>query len=356
MLDADLQLRLSRLSLDVGFTVAPGEVLAVLGPNGSGKSTILRALTGLLALAGGRVVLDDVVLEDPAQQMRVAPEKRRIAMMFQDYLLFPHMSAVENVAFGLRATGTDKNAAREKAAETLAQLGLDGVTAARPSSMSGGQQQRVAMARALVTDPKLLLLDEPLAALDVSTKADVRRLLRDALRRSHAANILVTHDLLDAVALGHRMIVIDNGKIVQSGTPAEVTARPQTRYVADLTGVNLLSGTANGTVLAVHGGGQLTGAEPATGPVLAVISPAAVSVSRQRPDGVTQNLWPGQVNGVELMGDRVRVRIDGQPAITAEVLPSTVDELQLDDGGQVWAAVSPSSLTLYPPTQRRSES
>jgi molybdate transport system ATP-binding protein len=124
--------------------------------------------------------------------------------MFQDYLLFPHMSAVENVAFGLRATGTDKNAAREKAAETLAQLGLDGVTAARPGSMSGGQQQRVAMARALVTDPKLLLLDEPLAALDVSTKADVRRLLRDVLRRSHAANILVTHDLLDAVALEWR--------------------------------------------------------------------------------------------------------------------------------------------------------
>jgi molybdate transport system ATP-binding protein len=352
MLDADLQLRLSRLNLDVAFTVAPGEVLALLGPNGSGKSTILRALTGLLPLAGGRVELDGAVLEDPAQRTRVASEKRSIGLMFQEYLLFPHMSALENVAFGLRATGTDKNAAREKAANTLARLGVDSVASARPRSMSGGQQQRVAMARALVTDPKLLLLDEPLAALDVSTKTDVRRLLRDVLRQSHAANILVTHDLLDAVALGDRMIVIENGTMVQTGTPAEVTARPQTRYVADLTGVNLLSGTANGTVVAVDGGGQLTGADSAAGPVLAVISPTAVSVSRQRPGGHEQNIWPGQVDGVELMGDRVRVRIDGKPAITAEVLPRMVDELKLDDGGQVWATVSPSALTLYPPTQQ----
>jgi ABC-type sulfate/molybdate transport systems ATPase subunit len=276
MLDADLQLQLSRLNLDVAFTVAPGEVLALLGPNGSGKSTILRALTGLLPLAGGRVVLDDTVLEDPARGKRVASEKRSIGLMFQEYLLFPHMSALENVAFGLRATGTDKN----------------------------------------------------------------------------AANILVTHDLLDAVALGDRMIVIDHGGVVQTGTPAEVTARPQTRYVADLTGVNLLSGTANGKVVALDGGGRLTGADPAAGPVLAVISPAAVSVSRQRPGGPEQNVWPGQVNGVDLMGDRVRVRIDGKPAITAEVLPSKVDELKLDDGGQVWATVSPSALTLYPPTQK----
>jgi molybdate transport system ATP-binding protein len=172
--------------------------------------------------------------------------------------------------------------------------------------MSGGQQQRVAMARALVTDPKLLLLDEPLAALDVSTKTDVRRLLRDVLRQSDAANILVTHDVLDAVALGDRMIVIENGAVVQTGTPAEVTARPRSRYVPDLTGVNLLSGTANGKVVALDGGGELTGADPATGPVLAVISPAAVSVSRRRPNGLEQNVWPGEVNGVDLMATACR--------------------------------------------------
>jgi molybdate transport system ATP-binding protein len=269
--------------------------------------------------------------------------------MFQDYLLFPHLSAVENVAFGLRAKGTAKKAARDQALQAMARLGLDGLAEAKPGSMSGGQQQRVAMARALVTDPKLLLLDEPLAALDVSIKTDVRRLLREVLRRSSAANVLVTHDLLDAVALGDRMVVIENGAIVQTGTPAEVTARPRSRYVADLVGVNLLRGTAHGTVLVVDGGGQLTCAESATGPILAVIAPAAVPVSRERPDGDGQNTWPGQISAVDLMGDRVRVRIDGTPAITAEVPPAAVDELKLDDGGQLWASVSPAAITVYPP-------
>jgi molybdate transport system ATP-binding protein len=349
MLDVDIQLRLSRLTLDVAFTVAAGEVLALLGPNGSGKSTTLRALVGLLPLAGGRVVLDGTVLEDPAQHVKVPPEKRPIGLMFQDYLLFPHLTAVENVAFGLRARGTEKKAAREKAAQTMARLGLDGLAEAKPGSMSGGQQQRVAMARALVTDPKLLLLDEPLAALDVSTKTDVRRLLREVLRQSHAANVLVTHDLLDAVALGDRMVVIQDGGIVQTGTPAEVTARPRSRYVADLVGVNLLRGIANGTVLELDDGGQLTCAEPATGPLLAVIAPAAVSVSRQRPEGNENNIWPGEISAVDLMGDRVRVRTEGKPAITAEVPPAAVDALKLDDGGELWAFVSPADITVYPP-------
>src|SRR5215470_6448273 len=349
MLDADIQLRLSRLDLNAAFSIESGEVLALLGPNASGKSTTLRALMGLLPLSGGRVVLDGTVLEDPSQGIKVPPEGRPIGLMFQDYLLFPHLSAVENVAFGLRARGTDKKAARERASQALAHLGLDGLAEAKPGSMSGGQQQRVAMARALVTEPKLLLLDEPLAALDVSTKTDVRRLLREALGQSEAANVLVTHDLLDAVALGDRMVVIQDGAIVQTGTPAEVTAHPRSRYVADLVGVNLLKGTAHGTALELDGGGQLTRAEPATGPVLAVIAPAGVSVSRQQPDGQEENTWPGQISAVDLMGDRVRVRIDGTPTITAEVPPAAVDELKLDDGGQLWASVNPAAITVYPP-------
>jgi molybdate transport system ATP-binding protein len=348
MLEADIQLRLSRLDLDTAFTVAAGEVLALLGPNGSGKSTALRALAGLLSLSGGRVVLDGTVLEDPARRVKVAPERRPVALMFQDYLLFPHMSAVENVAFGLRCRGTSKKAAREKAARALARLGLAAVAGARPGAMSGGQQQRVAMARALVTDPRLLLLDEPLAALDMSVKTSVRRLLRGVLRQSSAASILVTHDLLDAVALGDRMIVIEDGAIVQAGTPAEVTARPRSGYVADLAGVNLLRGTARGTLLELDGGGQLTCAGPAAGPTLAVIEPTGVAVSRQQPEGKEQNAWPGKVSAVDLMGDRVRVRIDGTPAITAEVPPAAVDELKLDDGGGLWAFVEPAAITTYP--------
>ena len=208
MLDADIRLRLDRLNLDAVLSVQAGEVVALLGPNGAGKSTVLRALSGLLRLDGGKVELDGTVLEEPAEHIRVAPEKRPIGLMFQEYLLFPHLSAVENVAFGLRARGVDKRAARKRAAAALERLGVAKVAEARPGNMSGGQQQRVAMARAMVTEPKLLLLDEPLAALDVSTKTDVRRQLRATLRESQAANVMVTHDLLDAVALADRMFVI----------------------------------------------------------------------------------------------------------------------------------------------------
>jgi molybdate transport system ATP-binding protein len=351
MLDADIRLRLDRLNLDAVLSVQAGEVVALLGPNGAGKSTVLRALAGLLRLDGGKVELDGTVLEEPARHTRVAPEKRPIGLMFQDYLLFPHLSAVENVAFGLRARGVDKRVARERAAAALERLGVAKVAEARPGNMSGGQQQRVAMARAMVTEPKLLLLDEPLAALDVSTKTDVRRQLRATLRESQAANVMVTHDLLDAVALADRMFVIEDGGIAQSGTPAEVTARPKSRYVADLVGVNLLRGTARGTDLDLDGGGRLVIAGEISGQVLAVIAPHDVSVSRDRPEqaGSPANVWPGQIGAVDLMGDRVRVRVDGTPTITAEVTPAAVDALNLDSGGQLWASVPSAAIRSYPP-------
>ena len=193
---------------------------------------------------------------------------------------------------------------------------------------------------------RLLLLDEPLAALDVSTKTDVRRQLRAALRESRAANVLVTHDLLDAVALADRMFVIEDGGIVQSGTPAEVTARPRSRYVADLTGVNLLRGTARGAALEMDGGGRLMTGN-AAGRVLAVVAPAAVAVFRERP-AAGANVWPGEVGAVDLMGDRVRVRVEGTPPITAEVLPAAVDHLKLDEGGDLWVCLTPAAITTYP--------
>jgi molybdate transport system ATP-binding protein len=348
MLDANIQLRLSRLSLDAAMAVQAGEVVALLGPNGAGKSTVLRALAGLLRLDGGRVQLDGAVLEDPQRQVRVPPEKRPVGLMFQDYLLFPHMTAADNVAFGLRARKMERNEARKKATEALEQLGLAAVAAARPGAMSGGQQQRVAMARALVTEPRLLLLDEPLAALDVSTKNDLRRYLRSVLRESEAANVLVTHDLLDAVALADRMIVIEDGGIVQAGTPAEVTARPRSKYVADLVGLNLLRGTASGHAVELAGGGTLVMSEELAGPVLAVVPPSAVSVHRSKPYTSLANLWRGRIEGVDLMGDRVRVRIDSQPSLSAEVPPKAVDELKLDDAGELWMSVDPAAVTVYP--------
>jgi molybdate transport system ATP-binding protein len=269
--------------------------------------------------------------------------------MFQDYLLFPHLSGLENVAFGLRSRGVPRREARTRATAALETLDVAGVAQARPAAMSGGQQQRVAMARALVTQPRLLLLDEPLAALDVSTKTEVRRHLRAALRGARAASLMVTHDLLDAVALADRMIVIEDGAVAQAGTPAEVTARPRSRYVADLTGVTLLRGTGAGAAVELDGGGRLVAAEQARGPVLAAIPPAAVTVSRAAPDPVPANAWRGTVGAIDLLGDRVRVRVEGTPAVTAEVAPQLVDQLALDDGGDLWACVDPARVVLYPP-------
>src|SRR5437879_375683 len=210
------QVRLTRGSLVLDLEVAAheGEVVAVLGPNGAGKTSLLRALAGLLPLTEGRITLDGMVLEDPGATIFVPPEQRRVGMVFQDYLLFPHLSVLENVAFGLRSRGVRRAPARRAAAAWLERLGLRSVGDARPGTLSGGQQQRVALARALATDPRLLLLDEPLSALDVSIRAEVRRDLRRHLREFPGVNLLVTHDPLEAIALADRLSVIETGRAV----------------------------------------------------------------------------------------------------------------------------------------------
>ena len=322
---------------------------ALLGPNGAGKTTVLRALAGLLPLEGGRVTLDGRLLEDPSRRVRVPAERRPVGMVFQDYLLFPHLSAVENVAFGLRARGVRRAAARRAAAAWLERLGLHGVGNARPGTLSGGQRQRVALARALATGPRLLLLDEPLAALDASIRAEVRRDLRRTLREFAGVNLLVTHDPLEAMALADRLIVVEGGRVVQAGAPAEVTERPRSPYVADLVGVNLLRGAAAGDAVEVAGGGgrlEVVGA--GTGEVFAVIPPHSVSLWRSRPDGSPRNVWRGRAAGLDLLGDRVRVRIEGRPRLVAEVTAAAVAELGLAEGTEVWVSVKATEVQVYP--------
>ncbi|HEY7199640.1 MAG TPA: ABC transporter ATP-binding protein, partial [Candidatus Dormibacteraeota bacterium] len=325
---------------------------ALLGPNGAGKTTVLRALAGLLPLAEGRVVLDGQVLEDVGPRsrarVRVPAERRPVGMVFQDYLLFPHLSAVENVAFGLRSRGMRRGEARRVAAGWLARLGLAGIGDARPGTLSGGQQQRVALARALATDPRMLLLDEPLAALDVSIRADVRRDLRRRLREFAGVNLLVTHDPLEAIALADRLIVMEGGRVVQAGTPAEVTERPRSAYVADLVGVNLLRGRAADGAVELAGGGRLGVVGADAGEVFAVIPPRSVSLWRSRPDGSPRNVWRGRASGLDLLGDRVRVRIEGEPPVVAEVTPAAVAELRLAEGTEVWVSVKATDVRVYP--------
>ena len=347
-LEAQVALTLGRLELEVELVVATGELVVLLGPNGAGKTTLLRALAGLVALERGRVVLDGEVLEDTAAGTWVPTEARPIGFVFQDYLLFPHLSALENVAFGLRARGLGRAEARRKAAAWLDRVGLAAHASARPRALSGGQAQRVALARAMVGDPRLLLLDEPLAALDAATRTEVRRDLRRHLASFDGTRLLVTHDPLEALALADRLVVLEDGRVTQTGGPAEVSARPRSRYVAELVGVNLYRGRADGAAVELADGGRLIAAGDHRGEVFAAVHPRAVALHRRVPEGTPRNVLPGTAETVDVVGDRVRVRVAGQVPIVAEVTPAAVGELRLADGGPVWASVKATEVTVYP--------
>jgi molybdate transport system ATP-binding protein len=348
-LQARVDLTVGTFQLQVELQAGDGEVVVVLGPNGSGKTTLLRALAGLTRLRAGRVELDQQVLEDPAQRVWVPPERRPVGVVFQDYLLFPHLNVLDNVAFGLVARGKSRRMAQAEALTWLARMDLASWAAQmKPSSLSGGQAQRVALARALAISPRMLLLDEPLAALDASARASVRRDLRQYLSRFPGVRLVITHDPLEAIALADRLVVMEGGRVVQVGPPAEVTGQPRSRYVADLVGVNLLRGRVRDGTVELHGGGRLFISEPPPGEVFAVIHPRTVSLWREQPDGTPRNVWSGVAAGLELLGDRVRVRVEGQPPIVAEVTPAAVTALRLDDGGEVWVSVKATEIQAYP--------
>ena len=346
-LTAELEVRLGALDLQVALDAADGETVAVLGPNGAGKSTLLRALAGLVAINGGRIVLDDTPVDDPATGTFVEPEARRVGMVFQDYLLFPHLTVLENVAFGLRSRGIARREARRQATDWLGRVGLADRADAAPTALSGGQQQRVALARALVTHPRLLLLDEPLAALDVGTRAELRRDMRSHLATFSGARVIVTHELLDAVALADRLVVLEDGRVAQSGTVREVADAPRSRYVADLVGVNLLHGSGHGHQVVLEGGGVVVTADAVDGDVYVAIQPHSVSLHRAQPEGSPRNVWRGLVRGADLLGDRVRIHVDGPVPVVAEVTAAAVGELGLHEGVDVWATVKATDLSVY---------
>ena len=346
-LDATIALELGSLDLDAQLTAADGETVAILGPNGAGKTTLLRALAGLIPIDRGRITLNDVVLDD-AGSCWVPPERRPIGVVFQDYLLFPHLSVLENVAFGLRSRGATRSVARHAAGAALERVGLADRAGAKPRQLSGGQAQRVALARAVATEPRLLLLDEPLAALDHTTRGAVRRELRQQLASFPGVRLLVTHDPLDAAALADRLVILEAGRVVQTGVFAEISARPRSRYVADLVGVNLLHGVAHDDYIELGNGALLAAPDAGTGTALAVIHPRSVALHRQAPTGSPRNLSSGHVRAVELLGDRVRVSVDGPMPLIAEITPAALAELGLTEGEPVWTAVKATEVTVYP--------
>ncbi|MEU0093022.1 ABC transporter ATP-binding protein [Kribbella sp. NPDC006257] len=348
---ADLQVTREAFHLDLALTVEPGEVVALLGPNGAGKTTALRAIAGLLPVTSGRIRLDDEVWDEPPRTFRSA-DRRPIGVVFQDYLLFNHLTALENVAFGLRARGTDKHTARAEAARWLDTVGLKDHLKSRPRSLSGGQAQRVALVRALATSPELLLLDEPLAALDASTTLHVRAELAEHLRRYEGRTLLVTHDPLDAMVLADRLVIVENGRIVQEGAPTEIARRPRTEYVAQLVGLNLYRGTADGTTVALTGGGSVTIAEPTSGNVHVAFPPTAISLYAEQPAGSPRNTWPAVIAGLEQHAHTVRVRLDASPTgpatLLADITPAAVAELRLTPGQHLHATLKATEIQTYP--------
>lgn len=349
--DLDARLVVSHESgfvLDARLYTAAGHTAALLGPNGAGKSTAVRALCGLSPLEAGRITLGGRCLDDPERGVWISPERRRIGAVFQDYVLFPHLTVAQNVAFGLRCRGEARAAAAAKCRAWLQRLGLDELAERRPGDLSGGQAQRVALARALIFEPELLLLDEPLAALDVTTRVELRRILASHLGQFDGPRLLITHDPTEAFLLADEIHVLEGGRITQVGSPEDIRLRPRSRYIADLAGSNLLLGNAAGGILTVRGHRLHIPDRQVDGAVLATIHPRAISLHRHRPEGSPRNAWQTRVASTEHYGDRVRLQLEEPLSLVVEVTPDAVNELGLGSGTSVWVSIKATEIGVQP--------
>lgn len=335
--------------VDVDLTVADGEKVVVLGPNGAGKSTVLGLVAGLVRATRGRASLGDRTLFDvgvAGASTWLPPHARSVALLAQDALLFPHLSAADNVAFGPRSAGRSRREAKAMAHRWLGRVDAIELADRRPGALSGGQAQRVAVARALAAEPRLLLLDEPLAALDVTTAAAMRRTLRHVLAERTA--LIVTHDILDALLLADRAIVLEDGRIVEDGPVREVMARPRSAFGARIAGLNVVAGPAvegavrgsDGTRVRGLPDGPLIDGEPA----VAVFHPSAVAVFTDPPVGSPRTVVAATIRELEPQGAQVRIRTD---RFDADVTPAAVADLDLTPGRRVYLAVKASEVAVY---------
>lgn len=350
--------RLGEIDLRVDLRFASG-VTALAGPSGAGKSTLLRMVAGLVRPESGTIRLGETMLDDAGKHLHLSPAARQISLVFQEYALFPHLSVAQNVAYGLRARRVPRPERRLRVQDMLERLGIATLARERPGRLSGGQRQRVALARALVTQPRALLLDEPLAALDVQTRASVRLELRAVLADLAIPTLLVTHDYADALAFRERVVVLVDGTVVQDGPHAELLSHPRSRFVAEFTGLNFVDGT-----LLAHDAGsvariQAYGAEIfavaeqiAPGPVTVALRPWEVTLSRNAPEGSARNVFQGRVREVLPLGGRVRVTLAAGPvgnlALVAEVTPEAMAALDCREGQLLYAAFKATAVTVTP--------
>jgi len=351
-LHARLALTRGSFSLELALDAPAGQTVALVGPNGSGKSTLVEALAGLLPIDSGEITLDGAVLERPDDGIRVRPQQRPVGVLFQGLWLFPQLSVQDNVAYGPMATGTPRHAARAAVQQLLERLDLVALAQRRPAELSGGEAQRVALARALALRPRLLLLDEPLSALDIEARPRMRALLQELLAEFPGPRLLITHEPLEALLLADHVVVLEQGRVVQAGTTEELRRRPQTRYAAMLSGVNLLSGRleADGSGWLLHTGGlalRVLPNQPAPGAALhATVHPAAVRLLEPDTPAGDGTSWTTIVESVELHGDRVRVRLAEPPGFVAE--PELENARRFGPGTRVRAWVPAKALCVYP--------
>ena len=359
-LDSRLVVRRGDFVLDVALTVDDGDVVALLGPNGSGKSTLLSAIAGLVPVESGTVSVNGRLLTSAGDGHRVSvpAHLRGVGLLGQDPLLFPHLSAQDNVAFGPLAKRTRGPSARTMASDWLTAVGVRGLEGRKPAALSGGQQQRVAIARALAANPDVLLLDEPMASLDIQTAAAIRGMLRGHLARVGLTTILVSHDVVDAVMLADRVVILEDGLIVDDGPTARVLERPVNRFAAALVGMNFVRGVAEGGAVVVADGRRFRGSGGGEGSrglvdgaeVCAVFPPIAVRLGAEAPAPALRsavNSWWGTVAALEPAASGIRLRLAGDSVI-AELPTSEVLAAGIAPGSVVSLAVTDTAVRVYP--------
>ncbi len=381
MLNAHFDTHLGAFHLSVDLAAEDGNTTVLLGESGAGKTTVLRLLAGLLHPEAGRIELNGVVYFDSERHTRIPPQERPTGYVFQDYVLFPHLSVFENVAFGLRAQHLARRVIVQRVGEALEQAHLAGLDNRRPAQLSGGQQQRVAIARALALQPQLLLLDEPLAALDAQTRREVRQELRHILSEARITTVMVTHQYLEALFLGHQILVLEGGSVLQQGNQRDLLERPRSSYVAELVGTNFFRGTLTRRetpticVIRVRNGGrediEIKAAleEDAVGDdapregdeAFVVVDPRSITLSLYASESSASNVFEGKIiqvlrlesssgGVVPLRDGRVRISILVHAttlSLTAEITEASTTRLELEEGKRIYATFKATESRAY---------